>query len=63
METIIPVGADVHKDTNSVCMFDFKEGLFFAEAVIELGGENMIRYIEKARKEYGLAMDFPIKML
>ena len=57
METIINVGADVHKDTNSVCMFDWNEGSFFAEAVIEPGVENMIRYIEKARKEYGLGKD------
>ena len=57
METIIPVGADVHKYTNSVCMFDFKEGSFFAEAVIEPGVENMIKYIEKSRKEYGLGKD------
>ena len=57
METIINVGADVHKDTNSVCMFDWKEGTFFAEAVIEPGVENMIKYIEKSRKEYGLGKD------
>ena len=57
METIINVGADVHKDTNSVCMFDWKDGSFFAQAVIEPGVENMIRYIEKARKEYGLGND------
>ena len=35
METIINVGADVHKDTNSVCMFDWKDGSLFAQAVIE----------------------------
>ena len=57
METIIPVGADVHKDTNSVCMFDWNDGVFFAEAAIEPGVENMIKYIEKARKEYGLGKD------
>ena len=57
METIINVGADVHKDTNSVCMFDWNDGSFFAEAVIEPGVENMIKYIEKARKEYGLGKD------
>ena len=34
MENIIYVGADVHKDTNSVCMFDWNDGSFFAEAVI-----------------------------
>ena len=50
METIIPVGADVHKDTNSECLFDFKEGAFFAEAVIEPGVENMIKYIEKIKE-------------
>ena len=58
METIINVGADVHKDTNSVCMFDWNEGLFFAEAVIGPGVENMIKYIEKSRKEYGLGNDY-----
>ena len=42
METIINVGADVHKDTNSVCMFDWNDGSFFAEAVIEPGVENMM---------------------
>ena len=57
MRNIIPVGADVHKDTNSVCMFDFKKGLFFGEAVIQPGVENMIKYVEKARKEYGLGED------
>ena len=57
MENIIYVGADVHKDTNSVCMFDWNDGSFFAEAVIEPGVENMIKYIEKARKEYGLGKD------
>ena len=57
MGNIIYVGADVHKDTNSVCMFDWEDGSFFAEAVIEPGVENMIKYIEKARKEYGLGKD------
>ena len=36
-------------------MFDWEEGSFFAEAVIEPGVENMLKYIEKARKEYFLA--------
>ena len=57
MGSIITVGADVHKDTNSVCMFDWNDSSFFAEAVIEPGVENMIKYIEKARKEYGLGRD------
>ena len=57
MESIVTVGADVHKDTNSVCMFDWNDSSFFAEAVIEPGVENMLRYIEKARKEYGLGRD------
>ena len=57
MENIIYVGADVHKDTNSVCMFDWNDGSFFAEAVIEPGVENMVKYAEKARKEYGLGQD------
>ena len=43
MENIIYVGADVHKDTNSVCMFDWNDGSFFAEAVIEPGVENMVK--------------------
>lgn len=45
IENIIYVGADVRKDTNSVCMFDWNDGSFFAEAVIEPGVENMIKYI------------------
>ena len=54
MKNIIYVGADVHKDTNSVCMFDWDDSSFFAEAVIGPGVENMIKYVEKARKEYEL---------
>ena len=34
-------------------LFVWKEGSFFAEAVIKPGVENMIRYMEKAGKEYG----------
>ena len=36
MESIVTVGADVHKDTNSVCMFDWNDSSFFAEAVIDV---------------------------
>ena len=49
IENIIYVGADVRKDTNSVCMFDWNDGSFFAEAVIEPGVENMIKYISVFR--------------
>ena len=38
-------------------MFDWNDSSFFAESVIETGVENMTRYIEKARKEYGLGRD------
>ena len=34
-------------------MSGWKDGSFFAAAVIEPGVENMVRYVEKAKKEYG----------
>ncbi len=33
MENIIYVGADVHKETNSVCMFDWNDGSIYALAI------------------------------
>ena len=35
-DSVIYVGIDVHKDTNSVCMYDRQDNAFFAEAKLQL---------------------------
>ena len=46
MESIIYVGMDVHKDTNSLCSYDPKRNLFFSEMQIKSETENVIKYLE-----------------
>ena len=53
-DSVIYVGIDVHKDTNSVCMYDRQDNAFFAEAKLDAGTDIMVRYVEKAVKDYGL---------
>ena len=36
-DSVIYVGIDVHKDTNSVCMYDRQDNAFFAEAKLDAG--------------------------
>ena len=54
----IYVWIDVHKDTNSVCMYDRPDNAFFAEAKLDSGTDIMDRYLEKAVKDYGLSGEF-----
>ena len=39
--SVIYVGVDVHKDTNSICMYDPEDSSFFAEARLDAGTENI----------------------
>lgn len=58
MNNIVYVGIDVHKDTNSVCMF--KQGTvnsIFAEKKLDAGVEYITRYLEKTRKDFNLGAD------
>ena len=58
-DSVIYVGIDVHKDTKSVCMYDRQDNAFFAEAKLDAGTEDiMVRYLEKAVKDYGLSGEF-----
>ena len=57
-DSVIYVGIDVHKDTNSVCMYDMQDNAFFAEAKLDAGTDIMVRYLEKAVKDYGLSGEF-----
>ena len=57
-DSVIYVGIDVHKDTNSVCMYDRQDNAFFAEAKLDTGTDIMVRYLEKAVKDYGLSGEF-----
>ena len=57
-DSVIYVGIDVHKDTNSVCMYDRQDNAFFAEAKLDAGTDIMVRYLEKAVKDYGLSGEF-----
>ena len=52
-DSVIYVGIDVHKDTNSTCMYDRQDNTFFAEADLDAGTDIMVRYLEKAVKDYG----------
>ena len=54
----IYVWIDVHKDTNSVCVYDRPDNAFFAEAKLDSGTDIMDRYLEKAVKDYGLSGEF-----
>ena len=57
-DSVIYVGIEVHKDTNSVCMYDRQDNAFFAEAKLDAGTDIMVRYLEKAVKDYGLSGEF-----
>ncbi|MGN1189675.1 MAG: IS110 family transposase [Candidatus Ornithospirochaeta sp.] len=56
-ESVIYVGIDVHKDTNSVCMFDSRDNTFFAESTLDAGTDVMVKYLKKAAKDYGLSCE------
>ena len=43
--SVVYVGIDVHKDTNSVCVFSFEENRIYSEAQIDAGAENLDRYL------------------
>ena len=57
-DSVIYVGIDVHKDTNSVCMYDRNDNIFFAEVKLDAGTDIMVRYLKKAEKDYGLSGEF-----
>ena len=46
-DSVIYVGIDVHKDTDSVCMYDRQDNSFFAEAKLDAGTDIMVRYLGK----------------
>ena len=52
--SVVYVGIDVHKDTNSVCVFSFEENRIYSEAQIDAGAENLDRYLKKVKKQFGL---------
>ena len=52
--SVIYVGIDVHKDTNSVCMYDPEDGSFFAQAKLDAGTDNICKYLKKQTKDFGL---------
>jgi hypothetical protein len=56
MESIIYVGVDVHKATNSVCMFDREHNRYLGEAArMEAGAQFLTKFLRKARKDFALA--------
>ncbi len=52
--SVIYVGVDVHKDTNSVCMYDPEDSSLFAEARLDAGTDNLCKYLKKQTKDYAL---------
>lgn len=50
METIIYVGADVHKDTYSLCCFTVKEKQLFGETTIPADSALVIKYLKRIEK-------------
>lgn len=52
--SVVHVGIDVHKDTNSVCVFSFEENRIYSEAQIDAGAENLDRYLKKVKKQFDL---------
>jgi transposase len=52
--SVVYVGVDVHKDTNSVCMYDPEDSSFFAEARLDAGTDNICKYLKKQTKDFGL---------
>ena len=57
-DSVIYVGIDVHKDTNSVCMYDRQDNAFFVVFLLDGGTDIMLGYLEKAVKDYGLSGEF-----
>lgn len=57
IDSVIYVGIDVHKDTNSVCMYDKQDNAFFAEAKLDVGTDIMVKYLKKAMKDYGITSE------
>ncbi len=43
-DSVIYVGIDVHKDTNSTCMYDRQDNTFFAEAELDAGTDIMAMF-------------------
>ncbi len=54
MSILIYVGVDVHKDTNSICMYDAESNRFFNEVKLPSGSQNVIRYLERSVKTFHL---------
>ncbi len=52
--SVIYVGVDVHKDTNSVCMYDPEDSTLFAEAKLDAGTDNLCKYLKKQTKDFAL---------
>ena len=57
IDSVIYVGIDVHKDTNSVCMYDRQDNAFFAESKLDVGTDIMVKYLKKAMKDYGITSE------
>jgi hypothetical protein len=46
MGNVIYVGVDVHKDTNSVCLFDQQDGTILNERKLDAGFPFLDKYLK-----------------
>ena len=51
-EKILYVGIDVHKDTYSLCCFDFQKNELSDEITIKATTKGVIKYLEAIRKKH-----------
>jgi transposase len=51
MGNVIYVGVDVHKDTNSVCLFDQQDGTILNERKLDAGFPFLDKYLKKMKKD------------
>ena len=53
MESILYVGMDVHKDTNSVCAYDAKNDKYLYEHKMKANSKNVVKYLNSVKEKMG----------
>ena len=53
MESILYVGMDVHKDTNSVCAYDAKNDRNIYEHKMKANSKNVVKYLNSVKEKMG----------
>lgn len=52
MKIVVYVGIDVHKDTNTVCLYTREENCFYELGKLPAGTEFLVKALKKAKKDF-----------